>query len=151
MATTVQENNPRFNFFINPAQQDYERSKEKARQLLRSILPETSWSELEEKGVIQIAGKRGNYVISSYSQTEIYDASSKRLNAYACLQLSIPAPSYDRMVAEYLLIKNAEDTYWETANVFSHTGNELNIVTLFIVAFDLALFANLLFEILNIR
>jgi len=105
MATTrIQENFPlqRLDIFSHPTQDDYERAKDKARQLLRSILPEASWSELEDKGVVQIAGKRGTYVISPYSQTEIRDTASNRCIAYACLQLSIPAPTYDPMVAEYL-------------------------------------------------
>src|SRR5437667_304049 len=98
-----------------------------------------------------ISGKRGNYVISPYSQTEIRDASSGRCVAYACLQLSIPAPTYDRMVAEYLLIKNAEDVYWKTANIFSRSGNEFGIATLFLIAFDIALFVNLLLEVLTVH
>src|SRR5262245_14606290 len=153
MATRTQENLPqhRLDIFSHPTQDDYERAKDKARQLLRSILPERSWSELEAKGVIQIAGKRGNYVISPYSQTEIRDVSTGRCVAYACLQLSIPAPTYDRMVAEYLLIKNSEEVYWKTANIFSRNGNEFGIATLFLVAFDIALFVNLLLEVLSIR
>ena len=153
MATRVQETFPlqRLDIFSHPTQDDYERAKDKARQLLHSILPETSWSELEEKGVIQLAGKRGIYVISPYSQTEIRDSGTGRCVAYACLQLSIPAPTYDRMVAEYLLIKNAEDVYWKTANVFSRSGNEFGIATLLLIAFDVALFANLLLEVLTVQ
>ena len=71
--------------------------------------------------------------------------------AYACLQLSIPAPTYDRMVAEYLLIRNAEDIYWKTANIFSRSGNEFGIATLFLIAFDIALFVNLLLEVLTVH
>jgi len=153
MTTRIQENFPlhRLDVFSHPTQGDYERAKDKARQLLRSILPDRSWSELEEKGVIQIQGERGHYVISPYSQTEIRDNSSGRCIAYACLQLSIPAPTYDRMVAEYLLIKNSEDVYWKTANIFSRTGNEFGIATLFLIAFDVALFVNLLLEVLTVR
>ena len=153
MATRIQENFPlqRLDIFSHPTQDDYERAKDKARQLLRSILPDRSWSELEEKGVIQIEGKRGNYVISPYSQTEIRDNVSGRCVAYACLQLSIPAPTYDRRVAEYLLIKNAEDVYWKTANIFSRNGSEFGIATLFLIAFDVALFVNLLLEVLTAR
>ena len=137
--------------FSHPTQDDYERAKDKARQLLRYILPESSWAELEERGVIQFAGKRGTYVISPYSQTEIRDSSSGKCVAYACLQLSIPAPTYDRMVAEYLLIRNAEDVYWKTANIFSRSGNEFGIATLFLIAFDIALFVNLMLELLAAR
>jgi hypothetical protein len=150
MAARVQENFPlqRLDFFSHPTQDDYERAKDKARQLLWSVLPDSCWSELEDKGVIQIAGRRGTYVISPYSQTEIRDNSSGRCVAYACLQLSIPAPTYDRMVAEYLLIRNAEDVYWKTANIFSRSGNEFGIATLFLIAFDIALFVNLLLELI---
>jgi hypothetical protein len=153
MAARVQENFPlqRLDIFSHPTQDDYERAKDKARQLLRSILPESSWSELEDKGVIQLAGKRGTYIISPYSQTEIRDSVTGRCIAYACLQLSIPAPTYDRMVAEYLLIRNAEEVYWKTANIFSRSGNEFGIATLFLIAFDIALFVNLLLEVLTAR
>jgi hypothetical protein len=152
MTVRVQENFPqRLDVFSHPTQDDYERAKDKARQLLHSVLPENAWTELEERGVIQYEGKRGTYVISPYSQTEIRDSASGRCIAYACLQLSIPAPTYDRMVAEYLLIRNAEDIYWKTANIFSRTGNEFGIATLFLIAFDIALFVNLMLEVLSAR
>ena len=152
MTVRVQENFPqRLDVFSHPTQDDYERAKDKARQLLRSVLPDNAWSELEERGVIQYTGKRGTYVISPYSQTEIRDTASGRCVAYACLQLSIPAPTYDRMVAEYLLIRNSEDVYWKTANIFSRTGNEFGIATLFLIAFDIALFVNLMLEVLSAR
>jgi len=153
MSTRVQENFPlqRLDIFSHSTQDDYERAKDKARELLRLIVPESSWLELADKGVIEIEGKRGSYVISPYSQTEIRDTSSGRCIAYACLQLSIPAPTYDRMIAEYLLIKNAEDVYWKTANIFSRNGNEFGIATLFLIAFDIALFVNLLLELLTIH
>jgi hypothetical protein len=130
MTTRVQENFPvhRFDVLSHPTQDDYERAKDKARQLLRQVLPEKSWNELEEKGTIQYTGKRGT-----------------------CLQLSVPAPTYDRMVAEYLLIRNAEDVYWKTANIFSRSGNEFGIAALFLIAFDIALFVNLLLEVISVR
>src|SRR5215475_8911418 len=142
MATRIQENFPlqRLDIFSHPTQDDYERAKDKARQLLRSILPESSWTELEDKGVIQVGGKRGNYVISPYSQTEIRDISSGRCVAYACLQLSIPAPTYDGTVAEYLRTKNADAVYLPPANIFSRCANEFGIATLFRLSFDIALF-----------
>ena len=102
MTTRAQENFPlpRLDMFSHATQDDYEHAKDKARQLLRQILPDNSWAELEEKGIIQVAGKRGHYVISPYSQTEIRHHISGKCVAYACLQLSIPAPTYDRVVAE---------------------------------------------------
>lgn len=135
---------------LNPTQDDYERAKEKARWLLKTVLPENSWRDLEEKGVIRLTGKRGDYVISPHSQTEIRDFQTGQCVAYACLQVSLPVPTYDRMVAEYLLIRNAEDIYWKTANIFSRSGNELSIATLFLIAFDFALFTNLLLEVIRL-
>jgi len=127
---------------------DHSLSKAKARQLLRSVLPENAWREFEGKGVIQCSGKLGLYVISPFSQTEVRDAVSGRPLAYACLQLSIPAPNYDRVIAEYLLIRNNEDFYWKNANMLFHRGrNEFGIASLFLVAFNLALFVNLLLDV----
>lgn len=131
-----------------PTQDDYERAKDKARQLLRSVVSPKEWAELEEKGVLQLTGKRGVYLLSAYSQTEIQDLGSGRRVAYACLQLTIPAPSYDRMVAEYLLIKNAEDVYWKTANIFNRTGNEFSIATLMLIVLNIGLLTYLLLEVI---
>ena len=151
MATRTPEGLPfeRLDVFSHPTQDDYEHAKNKARQLLRNIVPESSWAEFEDKGVLEYHGRRGHYLISPYSQTEIRDRTSGRCVAYACLQLSIPAPTYDRMVAEYLLIRNAEDQYWKTANIFSRTGNEFGVATLFLLAFDIALLVNLILEIFS--
>ena len=129
---------------------NYEHARDRARQLLRSILPKAAWSELEQKGVIRWIGKRGTYVISPYAQTEILDASGRSL-AYACLQLSVPAPAYDRMIAEYLLIRNSENLYWRTANIFSRRGSEFGITALFMIALDTALLINLVLELLALR
>lgn len=150
MAAGTAENLPieRFDAFCRP-QDDYERAKEKAKELLRQVLPSSSWSDLEDKGTIHWTGRRGTYVISPYSQTEIRDNLTGRCIAYACLQLSIPAPTYDRMVAEYLLIRNSEDLYWKTANIFSRTGREFGVATLFLLVFDLALGVNLMMNILR--
>ena len=123
---------------------NYERSKERARQLLQYILPEYAWLELEATGILSIRGVRASYDISLDSQTEIRDPESGRRTAYACLQLSIRAPTYDRMVAEYLLIKNAEDVYWKTANFFPRGDNECSIAHLFFVASVIVLIVTLL-------
>lgn len=125
---------------------DYERAKDKARELLKSILPASIWTELEDKGTIQITRKRGTYIISLYSQTEIRDLATGRCVAYACLQLSVAAPTYDRMVAEYLLIKNAEDVYWKTANIFYQNVTITQLGLFLLTAFDMALFINLLLQ-----
>ena len=88
MPTRIQENFPlqRLDVFSHPTQDDYERAKEKARQLLHQILPENAWTELEEKGVIRLTGKRGSYVISPYSQTEFethLQAGASRMHVFS--------------------------------------------------------------------
>lgn len=125
------------------------RAEDKALDLLRSALPGDLWSKLEKRGVISVTGKRGVYIISPMSQTEIRDVSTGRLIAHACLQLSVPAPRYDRVLTEYLLIKNDEEFYWNTANIFSQNGSD--IAVLLLAFLDFALFVNLLLELLQAR
>lgn len=128
------------------AQDDNARAQEKSLQLLKTILPENTWTELEKNGLIRLTGKHSRYVILPSSQTEIYDLDSGRFVAYACIQLSISAPAYDRVIAEYLLIKNAENIYLKTAKIFKKSG-EFEIAMPFFVAIDIVLFMNLLLTI----
>lgn len=132
---------------LSDMRSDHDIAAERARLLLRHVLPEREWEDFSDRGLVQITGKRGRYVLSPYSQTAVLDRDSNRCIAYSCLQLTIPAPHYDRMVAEYLLIKNAEDTYWQTANIFSRNSQEFGIATLCMIVFDATLFVNLLLEI----
>jgi hypothetical protein len=88
----------------------------KARRLLCEILPTRALKEFLEKDYFHHYGKLGVYRISRDSQTEIYRKG--RLAASGCLQLTIFAPSYDRMIAEYLILANDEQLYWIKANIF---------------------------------
>jgi hypothetical protein len=108
--------------------------------MLLAVLPEALWPGLVEKGVIQITGKRGMYTISRHSQTEIREVSTGKCVGHACLQLSLPAPDYDRMLVEYLLLKNDEDFYWKTANIIGCS----DVAVLFVAFFDLLLILHLL-------
>ena len=125
------------------------REEENAVRLLYSVLPEEAWTTFSKKRVIIVDGERNTYVLSPISQTEIRDKETGRLLARACLQLSIPAPRYDRLLAEYLLLKNDEDLYWKTANIFSQNGWDLAIPIL--IVGNLVLFINLLLEIVSGR
>jgi len=51
MATRTQENFPlqRLDIFSHPTQDDYERAKDKARQLLRQVLLEPEWESLKKR------------------------------------------------------------------------------------------------------
>ena len=88
----------------------------KSKQLLCEILPLRAVQEFLENDYFHHVGKLGTYRICRNSQTEIYRKG--RLAASGCLQLSVFAPSYDRMAAEYLILSNNEQLYWTKANIF---------------------------------
>jgi hypothetical protein len=123
-----------------------ESAHEKARQIARLVLPDATWEVFDQKGFITFTGKRAIYIIRPGCQTEIRNTATGRQMGQACLQLSIPAPSIDRMVAEYLLLKNAEDLYWNTANIFGHTTE--GIREYLVAAIDFALLFHLLMALL---
>jgi hypothetical protein len=130
---------------------DFERNaradaEEKARRLVCLVLPADLWNSLERQGSIVLTGERNVYVVSPTAQTEIRDRANGRLIAHACLQLTVVAPCYDRFLAEYLLLKNNEDLYWRTANVFSECRNAAIPLLLFL---DLVLLGYLLISIAN--
>jgi hypothetical protein len=81
------------------------------------------------------------YRISERAQTQIYV--NGRHSAVACLQLSIPAPGCDRMIAEYLILKNDERLYWKVANVLPLETRRFDYRLLLMLAFDATLLANL--------
>jgi hypothetical protein len=123
---------------------DRDSARFKARELLREVLPHDAWREFVEKGFFHCYGKSGVYRICRQSQTEIYR--NGRLYAYACLQLTIPAPSYDRMLAEYLIINNDETLYWSKANIFPARRKLFDVLTILVAAFDLALLLKLIID-----
>jgi hypothetical protein len=110
--------------------------------MVRAVLPDITWSAFHEKGFITFRGKRGEYIISPHSQTEIRDPATGRQVGRACLQLTIPAPAYDRMITEYLLLKNAEELYWQTANIFDNGA--VSVLESVFAVLDLALLFHLL-------
>lgn len=121
---------------------------EKARQLMYTALPDDIWLGFTANDAIEFTGRRGTYLILPHSQTKIYAAGTGHCVAYACLQLSIAAPDYDRMLAEYLILKNDEDYYWKTANLF---GPASDVVVFLLATIDVCWFLYLLgvFHILN--
>ena len=101
---------------------------DKARQLLQAALPDEMWSAFVVDDVIEVTGQRGIYLILPHSRTKIYDFRSAQCVAYACIELSVIAPDYDRMLAEYLLLKNDEDQYWNTANIFAPASDVVTVL-----------------------
>ena len=113
----------------------------KARQLLCEILPRDARQEFLEKECFHHQGKIARYKICRNSLTEIHRHG--RLAASGCLQLTIFAPTYDRMATEYLILKNDERLYWTKANVFP-ARRSFDWRLLGILFFDLALLVNLI-------
>ena len=113
----------------------------KAKQLLCEILPLNARQELLEKDCFHHQGNVALYKICRKSQTEVYR--NGRLAASGCLQLTIFAPAYDRMAAEYLILRNDERLYWTKANIFP-IRRSFDVRLLAIIVFDLALLLNLI-------
>jgi hypothetical protein len=95
-----------------------ESAEYRAKELLCRVLPEDEWVRFTETGTLEVPGSRGTYRISPFAQTILVDSQTRRPIAGTCLQLSIPTPPHDRVIAEYILIRNNEDLYWQTANIF---------------------------------
>jgi len=117
----------------------------RAKQLLCEILPERALKEFIEKDYFHYYGRLGVYRISRDSQTEIYRKG--RLAASGCLQLSIFAPSYDRMAAEYLILANDEHLYWNKANIFPARPT-FHFWVLAVAALDITLLLKLVLDYL---
>ena len=105
----------------------------RAKDLLRRILPVGQWEQFSETGTLEILGSRGIYRVCVRDLTRVLDAQTRRPRAGTCLQLTIPAPVHDRIIAEYMLIRNDEDLYWRMANIFP-AGLHNRVLTEFLLA-----------------
>jgi hypothetical protein len=124
---------------------DHTPATEKARRLLCQILPAGAREQFLMHGFFDWHGKRARYRIHRSAQTEIYINGS--LHARACLQLTIPAPSCDRMIAEYLILRNDETLYWSKANIES-VRRTPPYASAVVFLFDLALLLKLIVDYL---
>ena len=105
----------------------------RAQELLCRILPAMEWDRFRQTGVLEVPGSRGTYRICTHNFTRVLDAPTHRPRVSTCLQLTVPAPVLDRIITEYLLIRNDEDLYWRTANIFP-AGVENRVLAGFLVA-----------------
>jgi len=117
----------------------------KARRLLCEILPDNARQDFLMTGSFVHEGDGVTYRISERSQTQIYV--NGHHSAIACLQLSIPAPGCDRMIAEYLILKNDERLYWNLANVLPLETTRFDYRLLLALALDVTLLVNLLWTV----
>jgi hypothetical protein len=114
----------------------------RARRLLCEILPEKPRTEFLTTGSFYHEGNGVTYRISERSQTQIY--TNGRPSATACVQLSIPAPGCDRMIAEYLILRNDERLYWKVANVLPLDYKRFDSRLLVMAGLDVTLLLNFL-------
>jgi|SRR5690242_18393 len=97
----------------------YRQSEDGARELLRSILSEKKWAQFELTGAVEIAAKAGIYRIHMTGPTQVLDSERRCLVTTTRWQPATPASARDRVIAEYLLIRDDEDRYWQTASICS--------------------------------
>jgi hypothetical protein len=116
----------------------------KARELLCSILPPEAREEFLLQDAFHYRGKRASYRICRSSQTEIYW--NGHLGGNACLQLTVPTPSYDRMIAEYLILNTDETLYWSKANILPSKRLAYSLPELMLSALNIILLINLVVD-----
>ena len=119
----------------------------RASELLRCMLPEGQWAQFSETGILEVPGSRGTYRICVRDLTRVVDSHSGRPFASACLQLSVPAPVQDRIIAEYVLIRNDEDLYWRTANIFPAGLDNRALVVFLAALLNVMLLATLIVQL----
>lgn len=116
----------------------------RAKDLLRRMLPEVEWQQFNETGILEVAGSRGTYRIGLRDQTRVVNSRSGLPFASACLQVAVRAPVHDRIIAEYVLIRNDEDLYWRTANIFPADLDSRSFAVFWAALLDLMLLLILL-------
>lgn len=97
-------------------------AKNKANELLKRILTDEEFLYYEKEFCVNVVGAKWDYRIFSDGLTHIREHGSNVVIYTACLQIEPvegkSAPRADRIVMEYLLIKNDEERYLSTANLF---------------------------------
>lgn len=96
-------------------------AQKKALKLLERVVSAEDFDSYQKKRFIETFGKRFKYHIKAAGQTSIYDKNNGSTLFSSCLQLAgdetYGAPQEDRVVMEYLMIKNDEERYLKTANL----------------------------------
>jgi hypothetical protein len=113
----------------------------KARQLLCEILPQSQREQLLQCDAFYHVGQFATYRIRRGFQTELYR--NGELVARACLQLTMPTPCYDRMIAEYLILHGDEGLYWKKANILPIKSPTRTLPIILLVVLSVALLTNL--------
>ena len=105
-----------------------------AERLLRSVLPEDLCVSLSAIGECEVQGKKYRYKLFKNKKTHCIQG-DKIFSC--CIELSdSEAPDTDRIVAEYLLIRNDEARYLSTANLTQIVGPRPDVRTGVALRFD---------------
>jgi hypothetical protein len=123
-------------------------SKNAARELLQSIISEEQWNRFNQSGALELEGKGGIYRLSTTGPTKVLDSATRRVVAATQLQTTGAAPARDRVIAEYLLIRNDENLYWQTATIIPEEPPSHRHLTLLMAVFDTILLFILLAQLL---
>ncbi len=122
-------------------------SKNAARELFQSLLSEEQLNRFNKTGIVEIAAKGGIYRISTHGPTQVLDSETRRLVATMRFESSATASVRDRVIAEYLRIRNDEDLYWQTASLSPETSSSLRPLSIVMAAFDAILLIVLLAQL----
>jgi hypothetical protein len=123
-------------------------SKNAARELLQSIISEEQWNRFNQSGALELEGKGGIYRLSTNGPTKVLDSATRRVVAATQLQTTGAAPARDRVITEYLLIRNDENLYWQTASIIPEEPPSHRHLTLLMAVFDTILLFILLAQLL---
>jgi hypothetical protein len=122
-------------------------SKNAARELFQTILSEEQLNRFNKAGTVEIAAKGGIYRISTHGPTQVLDSETRRVVATMHFQPAATASVRDRVIAEYLLIRNDEDLYWQTATLSPETSSSLRPLLFLMAVFDAILLIVLLAQL----
>lgn len=121
-------------------------SENGARELLRSILSDKEWVQFKEIGTLEINGKAGIYRVRMHGATQVLDSETRHL-----VTTTRWGPkghsARDRVIAEYLVIRNDENLYWQAANICPDSSGARLYYSFLLMAFDAILLLVLLAQL----
>jgi len=122
-------------------------SRNAARELLLAIISEEQWSRFNQSGTLALEGKGGIYRLSTNGPTKVLDSATRRVVASMRFQPAGAGSPRDRVIAEYLLIRNDENLYWQTATIESEQPPSHRRLTILMAVFDTILLLFLLAQV----
>src|SRR5262249_18665933 len=122
-------------------------SKNAARELLQSIVSEEQWNRFNHAGTLELEAKAGIYRLSTNGPTKVLDSQTRHVVTMTRLPETASISARDRVITEYLLIRNDENLYWQTATITPEPAPSRQHLTLLMAAFDTILLLVLLAQL----